>query len=326
MAKSESSHESSWEIETLIRNAFTRTKERFLTYILAYLMMYAAVFAVTLLLLVIGVFAFCVFAHQATLLVGMLIAAFIILAIIAFIYISAFTQLVVVHILVREHKGTIMQNIKEVKEDVWGYAWVVLATCIFFIGLIPLGVLSLFTIFILWALWGSFTTFVYVTHKMNGLDNLWASYAMVKQRFWGVAGRLALVSVGYLLISAVLSVRDNAVLNILQFILSLVFGPFVLSYQYEIFKLLRRPTSVVRPKAWIVVSVGGYAFMLICAFYLLPQIRQNGVRLKEYIEQQNNQQELQKGLKKDLKKDLQKDLQKDLRSFQNNNVRYPRSS
>jgi len=285
--------EGAWEIETLIRNAFHRLKDRFLTYILAYVVMYAMVFGLTLLLALTGLFAAGMFAYKVTFMTGLLLALFTALSMVAFMYVVSFTQLVIVHVLIRKTKGTLMHCIREVKEDVWGFVWVSVAGFIFMVGLLPFATVSLFTIYILWSFWGSFTAFVYLTHKKKGLDNMWVSYAMVNQRFWGIVGRMALVFVTYFIIISILGFqKDNNFLSVLQFIVSMIFGPFVMSYQYEMFKHLKVPTHVVRPKIWIWMSIVGYVLMIFLLFSMGREVGKGGMRLREYFEENNQYQQM----------------------------------
>ena len=280
-----STTDGSWEIETLMRKAFQRVRGRFLTYILAYVLMFALVFGVTFLFVFMGILAAGAFANKMTLITGILLAVLTVLGVIAFMYITGFTQLVVVYTLIRKEKGTIMQNINEMKSLVWGYVWLNIAMLIFMIGLLPVGLISIFIVYVLWAFWGSFSAFVYIEHKKKGLDNLWISYMMVKKRFWAIAGRMALVVMAYMLVSGLLSMYDNAILNVLQYAVYIFFGPFILSYDYEIYRLLEVPAKVERPGMWIALSVVGYVFIGLLIFYAGQRIGDTGPRLREFLKE-----------------------------------------
>jgi hypothetical protein len=264
------------------------------------------------------IFSATIFAVKVHVITGIIFLLIFILACTAFIYVMAFCQLLIVHTLIRETKGTLMQNIRDVKGHVWEFVWFMIASSLFFIGLIPFGFLSLFVIFFLWAFWGYFSTFIFLTHRKKGLDNLWASYAMVNQRFWGIAGRMVLIMVGYFVIMSFLNIpydpehvgSASMILMILQFVVGLIFGAFILCYYYEIFKLLKVPEKVERPKVWVALSVIGGVLMLLLLFLSGREIINGGDRMKDY-----------------LKNNYENDYQdKQLPSGVSNHVRHPRSS
>lgn len=312
------STEGSWEVETLIRKAFARTKDRFLTYVLGYFVMVGLMMLVIFALAIMIIFGGTVFAVKANMIAGALVLALIILAGIAILYMTSFSQLLLTYTIIRSDKGTLMQNIREIKPLIWGFVWFMLASSIFMIGLIPFGFLSIFVIFILWMFWGTFASFIYLDRKLHGLDNLWTSYSMVNQRFWGVAGRMLILMVGYFILMGIFSIpydpqssAASAILSLLQFIIGIVFGAFTLSYDYEIFKLLKVPEKVERPTMWIIFSIIGWVLMVLLLFASGQSFVNAGNRMRDF-------------LKDNYKRDYQyrqtpSDLDHDM-------VRYPRSS
>lgn len=146
--------EGSWEVETLIRKAFTRTKERLMTYVLGYFVTVGLMMLVFFALAVMVIFGGTVFAVKTSVITGVLVLALFLLAGAAILYIASFSQLLLTYTIIRNDKGTLMQNIRDVKPLVWGFVWFTLASSLFMIGLVPFGLLSLFVIFILWMFWG----------------------------------------------------------------------------------------------------------------------------------------------------------------------------
>ncbi len=282
--------EGSWEVETLIRKAFARTKERILTYVLGYFVMVGLMMLIFLGLAIMVVFGGTVFAVKANVITGVLVLALFFLSGAAILYITSFSQLLLTYTIMRSEKGTLMQNIREIKPMVWGFVWFMLASSLFMIGLIPFGLLSLFVIFILWMFWGTFASFIYLDRKLHGLDNLWTSYAMVNQRFWGVAGRMLILMVGYFILMGIFSIpydpqssAASVLLSLLQFVIGIAFGAFTLSYDYEIFKLLKVPEKVERPSIWIIFSVIGWVLMMLLLFGSGQSIMDGGNRVRDFL-------------------------------------------
>jgi hypothetical protein len=125
--------DSSWEIETLIRKSFTRLKERLLTYVLAYILMVSLFAILGFAMLFVIIFSATIFAVKVHVITGIIFLLIFILACTAFIYVMAFCQLLIVHTLIRETKGTLMQNIRDVKGHVWEFVWFMIASSLFFI-------------------------------------------------------------------------------------------------------------------------------------------------------------------------------------------------
>jgi len=280
--------DSSWEIETLIRKALRRVKERFLSYILAYIIMYAIVFSVTFILFVIGVFSAGAFISKTSILTGILFSILAVLGVISFMYVLALTQLAIVKVLIQKKKRSILQTYAAVKDDVWGYVWLSIAILIFTIGLIPFGLFSIGVIFILWSLWGCFVPFVYLMQKKSGLDNLWVSYSMFNQKFWAIFARIVVIYVGFMLVAILLGSTENEVLSVVQFIISLLFGPFAVSYLFEMYSLLKVPKKVERPKIWVGLSVVGYILILLFVFTAGDAIKNNLNNFDEFYQRQDD--------------------------------------
>ncbi len=258
--------ESPWDIEALLKASFSRLKNRILSYYIAMLVFYGisfiggALFVVYIIIIAGAIAAF----HDPTItLVATIISIIIgIAAFLLFIYLASLSQLLLAKVIIQEPKKGIMETAKEILPMVWGYLWLGVASSIFFIGLVPLGLLSLFIIFLIWQIWGTFVTYVYLEQKKTGLDNLWVSKAMVSQKFLGVAGRILLVNGAYMMIYVLLLIYGDNLGSLLGFALSLFFTPYLICYTYEMYKQLAVPTEVVRPKKWIIVSIIGYIVII----------------------------------------------------------------
>lgn len=280
--------DASWEIETLIRKAIIRVRERFLSYILAYVIMYAVVFFLMFMLAFMWAFAAGAFLTKTTVITGFLFSLLAVLGVIAFIYVVSYTQLAMIKVLIQKKKRTILQTYAAVKDDVWGFVWVMAAFYLFLIGLIPFGVVTLGVVLFLWSFWSSFVAFVYLTQKHKGLDNLWVSYNMINQRFWGVLGRFVVIIVAYVLVSALLNTIEHDIVIILNYILSLLYGPFALSYMFEMYSHLEVPKAVERPTLWIGLSAFGYLLMLFIILSSGDALKSAGEEFMQFYEEQNN--------------------------------------
>ncbi len=256
-----------WQLEHLIKQAFLRTKERFVSYFLAVIVSFGlylvAFFALIAVILVTGLLYGISKSVLLTVFLGFII---LVVFLSLFVFIGSWTQLAAVEILIGEERIGVIDTYKKVKPLVWGYVWFSALSMLFMIGLFPLSVLSLFIILILWSVWSSFVVFVYLRQGRRRLDNLWVSRSMVNQRFWGIVGRIILVSLAILFINILLVSSKNSLLGLSSVIFSLFTTPFAMSFNYEIYKNLREPTTVEKPKVWLVFSVVGWILgMLIFA-------------------------------------------------------------
>ena len=268
-----------WQIESLFRKAFGRTKERFLSYIIATIIQYAIVFAslfiLVLVLALLGGFLFTLHTSLGTMLGGLLVIAGIIVGTAFMIYISSWSQLTLTAIIIQKKNLGAIETFKQVRPQVWSFVWYNIALNLFLLGLLPFGIISFGLILVLWLFWNVFAVFVFLEQKKTGLDNLWTSRAMVKQNFWAIIGRLVLVFVLFYVIALSLASVDNTVAGIANFLISIAFGPFAVSYMYEIYKLLKVPQKVIRPKGWIGLSAVGYiivVIMLVVGFSFLVKV------------------------------------------------------
>lgn len=118
---------------------------------------------------------------------------------------------------------------------------------------------------------------------------------MVNQRFWGVAGRMLILMVGYFILMGIFSIpydpeisAASVLLLLLQFVIGIAFGAFTLSYDYEIFKMLKIPEKIERPSIWIIFSVIGWILMMLLLFGSGRSIMDGGNRVRDFLK--NNYQ------------------------------------
>lgn len=255
-------------IEELFKAAFSRTKERFLTYFLTYILSiliwigtFLALGLLTGLNVIIGMTA-----QSQSLSVSLgLISGVIGLGIL--IFVGCWTSLAYLYALVSPTKLGVMEVYKSVKPFVWPYFKVSVITTLFMVGILPFGIISLGILLILWALWGMFMIFVFLDKKETGLRNLFISKAIVSSRFWGILLRVLIIYGAYLVIVFLLGAAQGSESGQgLSAILITVGGffatPFITSYFYELYKKIPHPDNVKPSMAWIIVSVIGWILLI----------------------------------------------------------------
>lgn len=260
----------SWQVENLLRAALARTKDRFLSYLLSLGLSAAVGFGGVLALLVLGVpVALLVSVTKFSAVAIFISVLLVIVSLIALSYLGVWTSLTVVQILIREEKIGLVETFREVRPLVWGFVWYHALSCLFLLGLLPWGLLTLFIIPILWAIWGSFGAFVYLQKRKSGLENLWFSRALVSQRFWGIVGREALVFLTLMVIGALVS--SQRVLVTIWGLAQIFTTPFLICFSFEMYRLLPEPPpeKIKTPSGWIIVSAVGWILgvvMLVLSF------------------------------------------------------------
>lgn len=275
-----------WQIENLLRAAFARTKERFLSYLLSLGLSAAIGCGGILALLVLGVpVALLVSVTKFSAVAIFICVLLAISGLIALSYLGAWTSLTVVQTLIRDEKNGLIETFREVRPYVWGFVWYHALSCLFFLGLLPWGLLTLFIVPILWAIWGSFGAFVYLQKRKSGLENLWVSKALVSQRFWGIVGREALVLLTIMVIGALVS--SQPVLATIWGLAQIFTTPFLICFSFEMYRLLPEPPpeKTKTPSGWVVVSALGWvlAIGLIILLVSLPSmLKLDELFLKEF--------------------------------------------
>jgi len=268
-----------WQLENLFRLSWQRTTSRFLSYFLVILLSFGfgllAVGIVLVAFLLVGITAaFKIPALTVTL--GILLG---IIALLFFVYVGSWLQLAVVAVLIQEEPLGALETVRKVRPLVWGFVWLNLISAVFYLGLLPLGIVSLSVVLLLWAFWGSFSSLVYLRYRKKGLQNVWASRYLIRQRFWGILGRVAIVYTGAFVVSLGLSqIGSEGVSNLPSLLVNLLVTPFAISLKYEMFSLLTPPTEVKTPKVWLGLSILGWVLtiiVLVASFSALANLINN---------------------------------------------------
>lgn len=265
---------SSFSLEHLFKAAYSRTKERFVSYLLTYLS-YWGLFIVWMIAagLIAGLVAIVFFSSQslaATITVGIIGG---IVALAGLIYIGSWGSLALAHSIIAPSKVGPIQSFKHVRPLVYNYFIFSLLSGLFFMGLFPISILTLFILLIVWAVWGIFSLYAYMEYKETKLMPLWRSKAIVSQNFWGVLGRMLLFIVCAILLfflggalSTAIFGESELMINIISQLLSVVIGIFGTAYVYEMYKSLPHPKEAVQPqKVWVIISIIGFVLMILGA-------------------------------------------------------------
>lgn len=285
-----------WQLENLIKRAFERTKERFLSYFLTWVASFAFVLGVmVILLLAIGLIAVIYGITKSALLVVLLSIVLTIAFYVALIFVTSWISLATISVLIDDKKLGVGETFSKVKPLVWGYFWMNLLVSLFFFGLLPWGILSLSAVLILWAFWASFVAFAYLKFQKRGLQSLWISRQMFLARGWGIFGRMVIVNLAVFAIGFLFSFSlRNAAGRGLSFLCSIVTGPFLISFQYEMFKNLNEPKQVKKPTVWFVLSLVGWILMIVGIVAVVGFAIQNAMIL--FNQYQSNPQEFLKNI------------------------------
>jgi hypothetical protein len=261
-----------WQVEGLIKRAFARTKDRFLSYFLTWVASFGMIIGAFLLLLVLGSLVMIASGIAKSMLAAVVLGIIIGIGFyIGFIYISSWIVLATIEVLISEEKLGVGATFAKVKPMVWGYFWMSFLAGLFMMGLMPWGILSLGVIFVLWALWSSFMAFAYLKFQKKGLQSLWISRQMFRQNPWGIFGRSLLLTVAIWAISIAINLvfgsmgkNGSMASSGISMIFSLLYAPFAMSFSYEMFSNLEAPKEEVKtPTVWVVFSVLGWALTIL---------------------------------------------------------------
>ncbi|MCX7997226.1 MAG: hypothetical protein N2691_05775 [Patescibacteria group bacterium] len=261
-----------FEIEELVKAAWERTRDRFLNYILTIMVMFAlyvgAVVVILIAAAVMGVLVVGTRDVALSLTVGTILAVLVVTVI---LYAGSWSTLASTYAIISPRKVGAIKAYKEMFPLVWGYVKVTALLALFLIGLVPLSVFTLFILIFVWMIWAVFTVFVYIEDKPRGLESLWISKSVVNTRFWGVFGRIFLVNAvllgGYNVL--LIFTQDNPRVNVLLSLLYYAIMPFVVSFQYEIYRQLKKPPTHARNTVWIVLAGIGWVLIAIILFSLV---------------------------------------------------------
>ena len=284
--------EKDFSIEKLISAAFSRTKERFLPYLLA------AIFGVGLVIaavLAMGLLAGVVFllwlGTKSTVIAGIFGTIALIASIAGFIYIQSWLSLTLVYTIIAKQRVSVTDAFKTMRQLILGYIWVSIVNFLLLFGLLPFGIVTIFILFLVWAVWSTFTVYVYIEKRMHGLDNLFMSKAIISKNFWGFVFRIVIIYVLYLLVAFIIQAigrESSALSGIIYMIFSFLAGPFMISYMYEMYHNFEHPKDVGSKQIWIILSAVGWVIMIIGIFTFssfigreIPKIQQEFINQEE---------------------------------------------
>jgi hypothetical protein len=283
------SHSSNLQLEHLFRAAFKRTKDRFLSYFLSWLLFYAiGIGAVIAIALIVGLH-FLVFAvTKSPAVVGTLAFISTIGALVGLMYLGAWGTLSTTLVLISDKAIGVTDAMKEVKPIIWRYLGFSLLMTLFILGIFSISIFTLFILLFVWMVWGSFALFIFLEDKKPGLQALWKSKAMTKGRFWGIFGRIVLVYVALYVIVIAFSVgaANYRILNVLSFVISLFIGPFIISYLYEIYKNIPKADSAKQSTGWIIASVVGWLLLVLGIVSTISSAAQASPKIMQNVEKQ----------------------------------------
>lgn len=265
----EDQSENQWQLEVLFKKSFDRTKDRFLSYIIGFFIFCGATTIAIILSLVIGGGA--IFLSTLThniILTGIISTLFVLVFLLLFFYLTAWWGLAVVQIMIQNNPTDAVSTFKTVRPLVWRYLSTQAIIGIFLLGLLPFIILSLGIVGFLWYFWSVFVVFLFLEKEKKGLESLWASREMYNQRFWAITGRLALVGIIIYFFEGIfqgLSFTNHLnSLRIISTIISCISAPFVISFNYELYKnLSHTEVQVKKPTIWIMLSVIGGIISLV---------------------------------------------------------------
>ncbi len=254
----------SWDLSHQLDAALERTKDRIGTYILTVLLCLVLTMIGIVLVIMLGIASY--LTYETTndyiltgIVAGITIIAYLLLLSVASTLISISTT----KALIDQEKKKPIEILQESKNLVVGYWWFNFLLGLFMIGMIIWGLFSFGLVLIVWIVWATFPVIVYLKQERKGLDNLWASKAMVNQKFWGVLGRLVLVNGIMAAISFYLQANSEQypILLLVYFVFSIVSTPFFISFQYEMYRGLEVPEKVKPSYGWIFISVIGWLLL-----------------------------------------------------------------
>ena len=111
---------------------------------------------------------------------------------------------------------------------------------------------------------------------------------MTKGHFWGILGRLLLVYVAVYVVMIVLSLgaANYRALNLVTFVISLLVGPFVISYMYEIYRNMPKVEEAKASTGWIIASVLGWVLLVVGIFSSINSAMQATPRMMQDVQKE----------------------------------------
>ncbi|MFA9289278.1 MAG: hypothetical protein ACEQSA_05370, partial [Weeksellaceae bacterium] len=309
----------------LLRAAFTRTKDRILPYF--WTMIISIVMQVALIIglgLLAGLNALIWMMTQSVPVTGITAFISVLVAIVVGTYVNAWTSLAIIYSLISPHKLKPGEIFTAMKPLIVRYYWVMGLVGLFFIGLLPFGLITLFIVILVWVIWGAFTVYTVIEYKDQHLGSLWRSKAIVSTRFWAVLLRLIIIYGGFYLIMMVLGMSQEStnspVVGAIVFILSILSGPFLMSYSYETYRNLEHPETYGKNTVWKALSIIGLILVMAGITFGMNYAVQN---IPSMIEQIENERLFEQGgaepdiYQQEIPTDMtEEELQKMLKEFE----------
>ncbi|MFA5031248.1 MAG: hypothetical protein WC495_06725 [Patescibacteria group bacterium] len=141
-----------------------------------------------------------------------------------------------------EAEPNIRMVITEAKQFIWPLWW----ASILVVFVVMVGMFLLVIPGIIFAIWFSFTTMIVVLEGLRGTDAMRKSKSYVQGRWWGVFGRLILLSIAIGIASSIVDKifgsfgsYSGALFSSLA--TAFIFTPFAIAYQYLFYRSISHP-------------------------------------------------------------------------------------
>ena len=107
-----------------------------------------------------------------------------------------------------------------------------------------LGLILLIIPGIIFMVWYMFSTYILVTENVGGVAALKKSKSYVKGKFWGVLGRVGILTLVVLVISWLASLSDNQAITIIfQLLSTFIIAPLASIYTFKLYQGAKASTS-----------------------------------------------------------------------------------
>ncbi len=203
------------------------------------------------------------------LVVPLLIAFFCVL-----IYLSTWCGLATIDSIIGKQNTSIKGRFAALKDRVVGFIWLNVFMGLFFLGLIPIGIITFGTALVFWTICSIFAAFIYLEHGQKGLSNLWISKQMVQGQFWRILFFLVLVYAVTFSIDIVLLKSNHPITHITSWMLNLLVTPFFIALKYEMYRQIPYPKTTKTPKNWLLASKIGFLLFVIGIIFAVKTIIQ----------------------------------------------------
>lgn len=264
-------------IENIFKQTLKRITKKIIPYIIIQIYMISAIAIILLLCLLHGgAHIFLYFITQSLVLTIFSGIFFLLLIIIAGMYLLTWLHLTSLSLLISDEKRTIMQILTETQPYTWQFMLFQGLLGAFLFGLLPLHILSLSGTFIIWSIWALFSYIIFIKDHPPRLDSMWRSYHTVQQRFWDIVGRLTILFLSYIVIFLIINILpvSQSLVSGIQGIFLFLTTPFTIAYVYEIYIHLPKQKYARPVQGWVHASTGGWILMVcICLISIITLIQ-----------------------------------------------------